>query len=103
LVIFAYFAALQPNQHLTNWAWILTPSTLIIIIVTIINPHSLFWLPITPNTAQIYSPNNTLIPILLGLILFLALIMVIKTSQADKGPLRPFSYVQPNTKNAPRH
>jgi len=93
LVIFAYFAALQPNQFITSWNWVLLP-TFFVIISFIIWPHSsLNWLPHSPNTSQIYSITNLSLPILIALILFLALIIVVKTSRADEGPLRPYNYV----------
>lgn len=93
LVIFAYFAALQPNQFITRWRWILGPSFLLTVILIIWSFSSLNWLPYSPNTSQIYSITNLILPILIALILFLALIIVVKTSRADEGPLRPFNYV----------
>nr|YP_010429362.1 NADH dehydrogenase subunit 6 [Perinereis vancaurica]USR67354.1 NADH dehydrogenase subunit 6 [Perinereis vancaurica] len=93
LVMFAYFAALQPNQFITSWSWILIPSFLISIIFIMWSFSSMNWLPHSPNISQIYSVTNLILPILMALILFLALIMVVKTSRADEGPLRPFNYV----------
>nr|YP_007624878.1 NADH dehydrogenase subunit 6 [Perinereis nuntia]AFU81099.1 NADH dehydrogenase subunit 6 [Perinereis nuntia] len=90
LVMFAYFAALQPNQFITSWSWILIPSFLISIIFIMWSFSSMNWLPHSPNISQIYSVTNLILPILMALILFLALIMVVKTSRADEGPLRPF-------------
>nr|QHT64912.1 NADH dehydrogenase subunit 6 [Perinereis sp. PA-2020] len=91
LVMFAYFAALQPNQLITSWGWILLP-TLFTINLFIMLPHStLNWISHSPNTSQIYSPINLNIPVLMALVLFLALIMVVKTSRANEGPLRPFN------------
>nr|YP_009024495.1 NADH dehydrogenase subunit 6 [Perinereis aibuhitensis]AHA13378.1 NADH dehydrogenase subunit 6 [Perinereis aibuhitensis] len=91
LVMFAYFAALQPNQFITSWSWILGPSFLLTVILIMWSFSSLNWLPYSPNTSQIYSITNLILPILMALILFLALIMVVKTSRADEGPLRPFN------------
>lgn len=93
LVMFAYFAALQPNQQITNWRWILIPSLFIIISYTSFQPSPIIWKLITPNTAHIYSTPNIILPIIIALILFLALIIVVKTSRANEGPLRPFQYV----------
>nr|YP_011004694.1 NADH dehydrogenase subunit 6 [Perinereis wilsoni]WPT28334.1 NADH dehydrogenase subunit 6 [Perinereis wilsoni] len=90
LVMFAYFAALQPNQFITSWSWILIPSFLISIIFIMWSFSTMNWLPHSPNISQIYSVTNLILPILMALILFLALIMVVKTSRADEGPLRPF-------------
>lgn len=103
LVIFAYFTALQPNQQIISWTWVILPSILIIITVITYGYYPLMWGPHTINTGQLYQTNTYVIPVLMALILFLALIIVVKTSRADDGPLRPFSYVQPDTKNSPRH
>lgn len=96
LVIFAYFAALQPNQQIVSWAWVIFPSTLIVITIITYGTYPLIWAPHSINTRQFYQFNTYIIPILMALILFLALIIVVKTSRADDGPLRPFSYVQPD-------
>nr|YP_009974932.1 NADH dehydrogenase subunit 6 [Perinereis cultrifera]QNJ33906.1 NADH dehydrogenase subunit 6 [Perinereis cultrifera] len=89
LVMFAYFAALQPNQYITSWAWFMVPSFSLIITAIMWAMLSVSWLPQPSNPSQIYS-NNLMLPIFMALILFLALIMVVKTSRADEGPLRPF-------------
>nr|YP_010147008.1 NADH dehydrogenase subunit 6 [Hediste diversicolor]QQP21530.1 NADH dehydrogenase subunit 6 [Hediste diversicolor] len=93
LVMFAYFAALQPNQHITNWSQILTPSFFFIIMYASFQSSPIMWKLVTPDTAHIYSTPNTMLPIIMAMILFLALIMVVKTSRAHEGPLRPFQYV----------
>nr|WBQ42647.1 NADH dehydrogenase subunit 6 [Nereis pelagica] len=91
LVMFAYFAALQPNQQIINWTWAMFPSTLMFMTAATYGSYPLMWAPHTINTSQLYQTNLYVIPILMALILFLALIMVVKTSRADDGPLRPFS------------
>lgn len=93
LVIFAYFAALQPNQHITNWRRILTPSFFFIIMYASFQPSPIIWKLATPDTAHIYSAPNIILPIIIAIILFLALIIVVKTSRAHEGPLRPFQCV----------
>nr|AXJ93309.1 NADH dehydrogenase subunit 6 [Nereis sp.] len=93
LVMFAYFAALQPNQQIINWMWIIMPITMILMMAITYKQDSLLWNSHQINTSQLYQTNLYVIPILLALILFLALIMVVKTSRADDGPLRPFFYV----------
>nr|YP_009974919.1 NADH dehydrogenase subunit 6 [Alitta succinea]QNJ33880.1 NADH dehydrogenase subunit 6 [Alitta succinea] len=90
LVMFAYFAALQPNQHIISWGWILLPSTFVVIFYVAWPSAPLNWPDSMPLTHQLYSTSNLLLPILMALILFLALIMVVKTSRAEEGPLRPF-------------
>lgn len=42
---------------------------------------------------QLLFSKNILIIVFLGIILFLALIAVVKVSSLSKGPLRPFNYV----------
>nr|WBQ42673.1 NADH dehydrogenase subunit 6 [Nereididae sp. SIO BIC A9836] len=91
LVMFAYFAALQPNQHIISWMQLLMPLTLTMIIMTMNSNLTLTWTSIAPSTSQIYSSANFILPILMALVLFLALVMVVKTSRADEGPLRPFN------------
>jgi hypothetical protein len=94
LVIFAYFSALQPNQQIINWAWTFCPIVFIIMYFLYTNKTPYIWLDNFINTNQIFSINNLIIPILLALLLFLTLIIVIKTTRADEGPLRPFFYVK---------
>jgi len=103
LVIFAYFAALQPNQYITSWRWVITPSFFVILLITLSQTLNISWTPTIPNTTEVYFTTNIVIPILLALILFLALVIVVKTAHADEGPLRPFNYVQSSSKNSPRH
>nr|QNN93041.1 NADH dehydrogenase subunit 6 [Platynereis sp. 1 PA-2020] len=103
LVMFAYFAALQPNQYITSWSWLLTPSWFLGLLSMLYNNTSIFWTSFTPNVTEIYSSANIAIPLLLALVLFLALIVVVKTARANEGPLRPFSYVQPYSKNSPSY
>nr|AXJ93401.1 NADH dehydrogenase subunit 6 [Cheilonereis cyclurus] len=91
LVMFAYFAALQPNQQIVSWTWMLMPSTLTITMLITYGHYPLTWAPHMINTSQLFQTNSYTIPVLLALVLFLALIMVVKTSRADDGPLRPFS------------
>lgn len=104
LVIFAYFAALQPNQFITRWNLFIIPSVFIITLITMAHLSSpVSWTSGTINIGQLYSYNNLIIPILIAIVLFLALIIVVKTSKADQGPLRPFFYVQTITQNSPRN
>nr|YP_009992497.1 NADH dehydrogenase subunit 6 [Platynereis cf. australis PA-2020]QNN93067.1 NADH dehydrogenase subunit 6 [Platynereis cf. australis PA-2020]QNN93093.1 NADH dehydrogenase subunit 6 [Platynereis cf. australis PA-2020] len=93
LVMFAYFAALQPNQHITNWNWLLTPTWCLILLYILTQNTSIVWPNYTPDTMEVYSMTNMILPVFLALILFLALIVVVKTARADEGPLRPFKYV----------
>lgn len=97
LVIFAYFAAIQPNQPI-EMAKIIRALTLAILIIDFpTNQINLipitFNQPISPSLDTIYSLINIPILILLALVLFLALVAVVKISQNFQGPLRPFIYV----------
>ena len=96
LVIFAYFVALSPNQQLSLLTPIafLFPSLLVIILLLYNNFH------LTPSSINlssflpqllIYSPSNAPILIRLALLLFFALIAVVKISGRRGGPLRPFN------------
>lgn len=103
LVIFSYFAALQPNQHITNWSWGFLPAIIIAALLTIIDLQ-----PITVPVYRVYidllfTYQNRLIILFIGLLLFLALIIVVKVSHSHEGPLRPFFYVQAHSKNSPCH
>lgn len=93
LVIFAYFAALQPNQPVIRWSWLLTPLIILIIIAANINNTPPIHYINNLSTTELYNLSNLTIPLLLALTLFLALIIVVKVSHADEGPLRPFQYV----------
>lgn len=90
LVIFAYFSALQPNQHVTNWMWWAT-IPIVLISSGLTYRHAPFIINITSASIQpLYNYQNILILIFLALLLFLALIAIVKTSHAREGPLRPF-------------
>lgn len=93
LVIFAYFAALQPNQHIITWRLTLIPTFLVIININTPKRSPLIWSTIVPHTTKIYSQFNLALPICIALILFLTLIIVVKVSYTEQGPLRPFKYV----------
>jgi len=96
LVIFSYFVAIIPNQTLP----------IIIISITILISTSFFiitslFLGISPTisisffkqTNIIYTEYNIPTLIILALILLFTIILVVKISIHNKGPLRPFLYV----------
>ena len=93
LVIFAYFAALQPNQQITlKWAPLITPLALIVLII--IDKGSIsYFLSSAPKISFIFRVINIPILILIASILFMALVAVVKISINLKSPLRPFNYV----------
>lgn len=91
LVIFSYFAAIQPNQHIN----ISTPFSFFIL--SCINlPINMY--PVLLDLFRkrrwwvscIFYINNVSIILILGLILFLAIIRVVKITSSNLAPLRPF-------------
>nr|YP_010502215.1 NADH dehydrogenase subunit 6 [Leocrates chinensis]UXC96460.1 NADH dehydrogenase subunit 6 [Leocrates chinensis] len=93
LVMFAYFAAIQPNQEMK-----MKPSLTLLLLTLLALPLPLktpIINSITSNSPSIwvlFSQQNIPILLILGLILFLALVAVVKISQSSAGPLRPFNF-----------
>lgn len=95
LVIFAYFAAISPNQEVVVGPIIMT----LIFIITAVAcvegltdiafPFRFCWGGQVSQVTRIYSRFNIPTLILLGGILFLALIVVVKIANWSKGSLRP--------------
>jgi len=91
LVIFSYFVAIQPNQHINIktpfFYFILAIFNLPInaypIIIDLFNVYN-WWI------SSIFYINNISILIILGFILFLALVRVVKVTIINVAPLRPF-------------
>jgi len=103
LVIFAYFITIEPNQHLEIIKIIsITRFTNIFFysLYSLSNITPIFLNPITypPSLRSLLSINSIFILFFLVIILFLALIIVVKITYKHKAPLRPFSYVLPSTK-----
>lgn len=109
LVIFAYFIAISPNQELR----LIPPFTLttIIFIIFMVNHGTNKYINITPHINMIEKPlrplfdtTNIFILFLLAVILFVALVLVVKISIRSRGPLRPFyKYVFSNSKTPPTY
>ncbi len=93
LVIFSYFVAIQPNQQfeisVSLFSVFLTLFILRVVVFQGPITHSwisgLYWL------RAMISFTNLSVLVLLGLVLFLALLVVVKVSSLYLGPLRPFS------------
>ena len=94
LVIFAYFAAIQPNQQFN----IKLP--LFFILLSSINlPINIY--PVLVNLffdnrwwiSSLFYIYNISVVVLLGFVLFLALICVVKITTLKMAPLRPYNYV----------
>lgn len=90
LVIFAYFAALQPNQHITSWASVTFPLVVTIRFLRLVSHAPLLNSSTRPAIYIMLTAPHSLIFVCLALLLFLALVAVVKISRANEGPLRPF-------------
>jgi len=94
LVIFAYFVAIQPNQRfytskLINWFFLTTrnlPVNMFPLIADLFNFRR-WWV------CSIFYISNISVVIILGLVLFLALIRVVKITIINVAALRPYKYV----------
>nr|QVX31162.1 NADH dehydrogenase subunit 6 [Drieschia cf. elegans BG-2021] len=99
LVMFAYFAALTPNQPLglTNTFFMLILTVILIMALLLISPLSLSQTFINFSTSPLipisilYNPTNNLILLILASILFFILVAVVKITNLNMGPLRPFN------------
>jgi NADH-ubiquinone oxidoreductase chain 6 len=101
LVIFAYFAAISPNQQLYISQLLLVtiiPFSIWTIIIFLQPFFFTFSFPTTNPSISIIILLNPSPLIILALILFFALVAVTKVSSFNRGPLRPFSYVSTFTK-----
>ena len=93
LVIFAYFAALQPNQQITlKWAPLVAPIALIILTKIDIGAI-LYFTSSAPKITFLFHIINIPMLTLLASILFITLVAVVKIAINLKRPLRPFIYV----------
>lgn len=102
LVIFAYVSALTPNLIFrTSRSFYFIFSLLrIFITLSLTLPNKIISSNLQPQLADFalentgavfYSPVNSVILIVLGLVLLLALIVVVKICKTSKAPLRPFN------------
>jgi len=97
LVMFAYFVALAPNQ-LIEGKTILSLSILSYLTLTplfftnTLALNSTFRASHQSSLTALLSSSNTLIYIFLALILFFALVAVVKIRAVTSGPLRPYSH-----------
>lgn len=103
LVIFAYFVSIQPNQQIKIlkivFTFLLTACLFIPIRINYITPSS-FEQANTLSISELLCTDNIQILILLAITLFLALVAVVKITKIYIGPLRPFKYVLPYSKNS---
>lgn len=94
LVIFSYFLAVAPNQHLPSSHTLLIPLlsfTTFIISFFIITDSWVNFIPVHVKlTSVLFLPYNLSVLITLVLILLFTIIVVIKACKLEKGPLRSF-------------
>lgn len=94
LVIFAYFAAIAPNQVIPSasifMAWLVS---FIIIFSLLILSSSPTLLPAyySKIMSKLYLSQSIPLLLMLATILLLIIIVVVKLTSRNKGPLRPFS------------
>ena len=96
LVIFAYFVAIQPNQLFSILEFFSLFLVIYYLVIHVFDRDSFIvdffrlsrWL-----ISSLFFINNILVLILLGLVLFLALIRVVKITITSNSPLRPYNYV----------
>jgi NADH-ubiquinone oxidoreductase chain 6 len=92
LVIFAYFVAIQPNQHFRLkvpfffliLSFINLPINIYPILLNLFS-ESRWWI------RSLFFINNIIVLIMLALVLFLALVIVVKITRIYIAALRPFS------------
>lgn len=93
LVIFAYFTAISPNQHInfSNIGYSIS--------ITIITLNILIWrypsIAIRSGfqTTSLYQTGYAAILILIVIFLLVTILIIVKVASMSKGPLRPFIYV----------
>lgn len=93
LVIFSYFVAITPNQNLsfiTLLAILLSSIFSIIFIAFILNITTPININYVSQTNIIYEKFNIPVLITLALVLLFTIVVVVKVSIHNKGPLRPF-------------
>lgn len=99
LIIFSYFVVIQPNQQLEIKkiiaATFTTTLLLSILSTKFIKPLQRIRTQTPINPFLLILPKSITILLRIALILFIALVAVIKIAKINQGPLRPFS-AKPN-------
>ncbi len=93
LVIFSYFVAITPNQNLSAIVLINTLFSSIFVLAFIsyaLNMLTPLNINYITQTNIIYEKYNIPVLIILALILLFTIVVVVKVSIHNKGPLRPF-------------
>ena len=94
IVIFSYFTALSPNQHLN--IWLMLKSSIITLLILIprtlqFNATTLSINSLSPRLNLIYINTNIFLLLFFGAVLFFTLVAVVKISRQEIAPLRPFN------------
>lgn len=96
LVIFAYFTAIDPNSKLdlSNLIGITLGTMLVLTLIfssTSLSALSTLHAPYLISFSILFSSKNIPTLLIAAIVLFLALIRVVKITQRKEGPLRPFN------------
>jgi len=96
LVIFAYFVAISPNYNISLTPLLITFSISLTLLFIILSSLKVLPITFTKENSHIiisfpFFPIQGPILIFLILILFLAIVFVVKIARRNSGPLRPFS------------
>ena len=93
-VLFAYFAATSPNQFLFSRNLFIRTSFLsfsLLFNLLLFPPNPALSYTSSTHITKLYFQTETLSLVLLAIVLFIALIAVVKIANRHQGPLRPFS------------
>nr|AVW86194.1 NADH dehydrogenase subunit 6 [Iphione sp. YZ-2018] len=100
LVMFAYFSALSPNEPMSlivNTLGFFLCTILILPTTLLLKPSNFFYSQSIPSMMKplttLFTPFNFIVLMFLAILLFVALVAVVKIAAINKGPLRPFAYV----------
>lgn len=93
LVLFSYFVAITPNQHIRIYrivVWIIALIPVTILLSRLIPPMNT---PSTNSLSFTYIQSSSSIILILAIALLITMVIVVKIVILNKGPLRPFNYV----------
>nr|AOR07215.1 NADH dehydrogenase subunit 6 [Mesenchytraeus cf. gelidus SL-2017] len=93
LVMFSYFVAITPNQNLSMMlvlSMLISSVSALIFMAFMMNMTPPMNLEYTVQTNIMYEKFNIIMLTMLALILLFTMVVVVKVSIHNKGPLRPF-------------
>jgi len=96
LVIFAYFVAITPNYTIPNKLLLPTIGLLVLTCLLTLKTTILPWPHFTthiihPTQQFMFQTRQSPVLIFLVVLLFLAIVLAVKISDRNQGPLRPFN------------